>query len=302
MTTSDDASRVKDTLLAAGWHDAFAGYAESGIDVSGFGEVALQYANDAEGTLLRLELHSVGPDGVPELHFHVTDTNDAGPDFVLRFENNLDAVLAAIVSVQDTLTLETINDGPLGAILDVCPRTFHVRDGRLRTIRPSDAANDAFQHGIEHAREGRMEEASSEFEKVLELCEDHEPAAQALIEVSRELGDHDAMLRAAETWTELAGDTDAEPHLYRSIALQKLGRLPEALDAIDQAVVLDVTDGTVHYQRACVLALSNRSEDAIAAVAAALANAPDLADEIGEDDDLASLRGTPTFDSLVSGN
>lgn len=302
MAASDDAARIKSTLSSAGWHDAFDGYAESGINVSGFGEVALQYANDADDTLLRLEFHAAGPDGVPEIHFHVTDEDDVGPDFVLRFGERLDAVLAAIVSVQDKLTLETINEGPLATILDVCPRMYHVRDGRLRTIRPSDAATETFQIGIEHAREGRMQEAAGAFEKVLDLCEDHEPAAQALIEVSRELGDHDAMLRAAETWCELAGDDQAEPHLYRSIALQKLDRLGDALAAIDQALIIDVGDGTLHYQRACVLALSKREQDAITSVASALSSAPDLLDEIATDDDLASLRGDPAFDSLISGN
>jgi tetratricopeptide (TPR) repeat protein len=302
MTTSEDAARIKRTLLVAGWHDAFEGYAEAGIEVSGFGEVALQYANEAEDTLLRLEFHSQGPDGVPEIHLHVTDESDVGPDFVMRFGDNLDALLATIIEVQDTLTLETINDGALGRILDACPRTYHLRDGRLRTIRPSPEASDAFQLGIEHAREARMEDAAVAFAKVLELCEDHEPAAQALVEVSRELGDHEAMLRAADVWCALAASDEPEPQLYRSIALQKCGRLADALGAVERALAIDDTDGTLHYQRACVLALSARTDEAIAAVTRALACDPDLVDEIDADDDLQSLRGNVAFDSLLSGN
>ena len=71
--------------------------------MGGFGALALQYQG-ASGHLLRLEHHTC--DG--SVHFHVTDDSDTGADFVLFPEGRETDLLSAIVSIQDDLTLETL--------------------------------------------------------------------------------------------------------------------------------------------------------------------------------------------------
>lgn len=300
MPTTADVARIKETLVAAGWRDAVAGYAEAGIEVQGFGELALQYENKAAATLLRLEFHREGPDGVPELHLHVTDADDVGPDFVLRPAGSMDEVVGVLVAVQDELTVETINDGPIAKLLDVCPSMYFVHDRRLRTIRPSAEATAAFEEGVEHADAGRLAEAAQAFGRTLELCGDHEGAAHGLTQVARISGDYAAMLRGAERWCALVGEDEAEPWLLLSIALQQVGRRGDALEVIEVALAIDETNGNHHYQHACLLALEGRRDESVAAVALALECEPELAAEMAEDDDLRSLRGMTEFDALVT--
>jgi hypothetical protein len=123
------ADRIRARLIAAGWSDAIERLEKNGITVTGFGDTALQYRNDAKSTLLRLEYHSTGAEG-PELHFHITDDTDRGHDFVFRPRGHPDDAISAIVAVQGDLTRETI-DPLFSRILDVCPDSYVLAQGTL---------------------------------------------------------------------------------------------------------------------------------------------------------------------------
>jgi tetratricopeptide (TPR) repeat protein len=298
MERTPEGTLVDETLRAAGWIDVLEGYARTGIEVSGLGEVALQYPNDARKTLLRLEHHAKGPDGVPELHFHVTDERDVGPDLVLRPRQNLREVLDTIVALQGDITLANLNDGPISRLLDVCPETYFALNGRLRTIRPSPEVAVIFEEAVRLANAEDFAAAAEKLERALALCPDHDRAAGALAEVARALEDYPRMLRAADVWCDLTPD-ETEPHCLRSIALQNLRRFDEALVAIDEAIAIDDADARLHWQRACVLALAGRPDESIGAIETVLACDPEVRSDIAEDDDFASLRAMPAFQKLV---
>jgi tellurite resistance protein len=115
---------IAERLLASGWTDPLKELRDAGIGVSGFGALALQY-ECPNGHLLRLEHHTC--DG--SLHFHVTDATDNGPDYVIFAEGReLDAV-GAIVALQDSVSVETL-DQHLPA-LSRLGRVCVTRDGEL---------------------------------------------------------------------------------------------------------------------------------------------------------------------------
>ncbi|MDB4939476.1 MAG: hypothetical protein JWP87_6448 [Labilithrix sp.] len=94
---------IADTLVPRGWVDPMQSLRDAGISVSGFGALALQYESP-KGHLLRVEHHTC--DG--SIHFHVTDDSDGGSDLVLFPDGRAKDVLAAIVAMQDEVTLESI--------------------------------------------------------------------------------------------------------------------------------------------------------------------------------------------------
>ncbi len=102
---NDATRRIVATLTAAGWFDPMKQLRDAGITVSGFGAVALQYQS-ANGHLLRLEHHTCDD----SIHFHVTDESDTGADFVLLPDAREDEVIAAIVEMQDVISLENLDE------------------------------------------------------------------------------------------------------------------------------------------------------------------------------------------------
>lgn len=109
-------------LLGSGWSDPMAQLRAAGIHVEGFGALALQYESPTKH-VLRVEHHTC--DG--SLHFHVTDELDVGADFVLYALGSVDALLDALVAMQDRVTLESLESEirPLMAVARVCA----IRDG-----------------------------------------------------------------------------------------------------------------------------------------------------------------------------
>ncbi|MBP0597131.1 glycosyltransferase family protein [Herbaspirillum sp. LeCh32-8] len=66
--------------------------------------------------------------------------------------------------------------------------------------------------------------------------------------------------------------------MCEAIALRAAGQLPQAVDALDQALALDAGFIPAHMQRADLLAQAGRHADAVAACEACLEIAPDFAD------------------------
>lgn len=297
MTLDADAVLVDTTMRGAGWVGAFDGFAGTDVQVSGFGEVALQLPNEEAHALLRLEYHAKGPDGVQELHFHVSDESDSGVDFVLRAPGQLADVLAAIVAVQQQLSLDTVGE-IVPSIADVCAEAYIVRDGHLQRIKRDPAVRAEFGRAVDLANEGSFEEALASFEKVIAADPEHEVAFEYAAQVSRELGDFPRMARIAAAWCEAYPESTA-PWLSVSIALQNMKELPTALEMIDHAIELDEDDGTLHYQRACVLALSGHASESLASIRDALEREPALREDIASDADLAILRDNTEFRALT---
>jgi tellurite resistance protein len=125
----DDAARVKRALLAKGWIDPFAALRGAGVVVSGGGD-AFQFAN-AAGHLVRLE-HYVEHRA---FELHVTDARDAGADYACEYGDALDATLAAIVAVQDTVTLANVA-AAAKRVAAVCPTVYCTSDGEMERVTP----------------------------------------------------------------------------------------------------------------------------------------------------------------------
>jgi tetratricopeptide (TPR) repeat protein len=82
--------------------------------------------------------------------------------------------------------------------------------------------------------------------------------------------------------------------------LTRLGRLEEGLAADQRLVRLAPRDPTVHYNLACSLALLGRSEAALDALGRAIALGYRDTEHLLGDDDLASLRTLPRFQTLLA--
>ena len=98
---------IADRLKGAGWEDPMQSLRDAGIGVGGFGALALQY-DAPSGRVLRLEHHTC--DG--SIHLHVADdstgASEAGRELVLYPDEKEQEMLAAIVSMQDNVTLENL--------------------------------------------------------------------------------------------------------------------------------------------------------------------------------------------------
>ncbi|CAN5925028.1 hypothetical protein BH11MYX4_BH11MYX4_30930 [soil metagenome] len=114
-----------------GWVDPMHSLRDAGITVSGFGAMALQYESPT-GHLLRLEHHTC--DG--SIHLHVTDEEESGTDLVIAAEGKERELLDAIVSVQNDLTLDNLDD-QLPKLLRVARVSVRRGEDLVELERPS---------------------------------------------------------------------------------------------------------------------------------------------------------------------
>lgn len=163
-------------------------------------------------------------------------------------------------------------------------------------IRPN--AQKAFARGVKLAEREKHAEARRVFQEVVALEPSFEPGHEYASLMSRELGDLDAMLESSLARCKLFPKS-ADAWMDVSIARQNLGEHRRALTAIERAIELDSANGTLEYQRACVLAVAGKSAESLRAIAKALKMDSALADDIREDDDFESLRATAAFQKLV---
>jgi uncharacterized tellurite resistance protein B-like protein len=108
---------IEKELTQRGWVDPMQSLRDAGVALSGFGALALQYESP-NGHLLRVEHHTC--DG--SLHLHVTDESETGTDLVLFPEGRERELLSALTTMQDVITLETLDThiGTLRGVARVC--------------------------------------------------------------------------------------------------------------------------------------------------------------------------------------
>lgn len=107
--THDDEPNATTELIASelrnhGWVDPMQSLRDAGISLSGFGALALEHEAPG-GRRLRVEHHTC--DG--SLHLHVNDESEEGTDLVLYPDGREKELLALLVSMQDEITLEGLD-------------------------------------------------------------------------------------------------------------------------------------------------------------------------------------------------
>jgi serine/threonine protein kinase/Tfp pilus assembly protein PilF len=154
-----------------------------------------------------------------------------------------------------------------------------------------------FQHG-------QMAEAARWFEDAARVEENFEArffAAQAYEAQGRREEAAAAYLRAleaAERRLELHPD-DPRAATMRAVSLCRLGEPAEGLEWARRALEIDPGDAGVRYNVACLYALENRREEAIACLEECVRLGFGNVEWIERDPDLASLRDDPRFAALI---
>ena len=108
---------IEEELVRHGWVDPMQSLRDAGVALSGFGALALQYESP-NGHLLRVEHHTCNG----SLHLHVTDESESGTDLVLFPDGRESELVSALASMQDAITLETLDAhiGVLNSVARVC--------------------------------------------------------------------------------------------------------------------------------------------------------------------------------------
>ncbi|HSQ63844.1 MAG TPA: hypothetical protein VLM85_11545 [Polyangiaceae bacterium] len=156
----------------------------------------------------------------------------------------------------------------------------------------NDAADAAGSDDYAKARtmfEAALGYVRAHGEECAALSLDAEQVLRNLAICAQQLEDYEAMLRATTELIELGGDDGIG---LNAIALHQLGRLDLALERIDEAIARSPLDADWHQERACILLVQGRKEDAMQSVGAALARGIRLEDLLN-DSDLAVLADDP---------
>ena len=93
--------------------------------------------------------------------------------------------------------------------------------------------------------------------------------------------------------------TFVEPYDVMAMVHRKQSRWSAALKAADQALNLDAEDSEAHYQRACALARLGRVKEAMSALEKSVELNPEQADYIADEADLKALSALPAFKKLL---
>ena len=158
--------------------------------------------------------------------------------------------------------------------------------------------------GTVYYSQQRYKEAAAAYQKAIELRPGHALLHINLGDAYRHLSQREEASRAYERAIELfASDLSVNPRNASALSLRalchaRLGRLDRAREDAEQAVAMSPSDPDVLYQRAAVLALAGRKPDALRALSRALDRGYSAA-LARDDEDLASLRGSSEFESLL---
>jgi len=91
----------------------------------------------------------------------------------------------------------------------------------------------------------------------------------------------------------------AESHVVMSTVHRKQSHWAAALKAADVAISIEPEDPDAHYERACALARLGRLKEAMSAIQKTLELDPDYATWMGDEADLKPLASLPEFKKLL---
>ncbi len=111
-------------------------------------------------------------------------------------------------------------------------------------------------------------------------------------------GKYALALPLLQTAIQLGKDWD-EPYIALALLNRKQSRFAAALKAADQAIALDDEDGEAQYERACALARLGRIKEAMSALEKAVQLYPDQAEWMANEKDLKALAKLPSFKKLL---
>jgi tetratricopeptide (TPR) repeat protein len=184
---------------------------------------------------LAIALLELGQHGDAEEHFRRAVASDP-------------SCAAAHLGLGKALYFQDRNEDALGPLGEAC------------RLEPGSASN-SFHLGNALERVGRLDEAIARFDAVIALDPAREEAYDAKCGILAGRGDHEGVLRCRASAAELAPGVAAF-HRKLGVALCKLGRRTDALDAIRRAVDLDRGDADARALLAWLLATSEDPADA----------------------------------------
>jgi tetratricopeptide (TPR) repeat protein len=146
-------------------------------------------------------------------------------------------------------------------------------------MRPAAGRGDlaVFQQAVKAHREGRREEARRGYRKLLAADPRHLDALRLCASLDLQAGDAATALALYDQAVKIAPGR-ADVWNDRGVALQRLGRLDDALADLQECVRLDPGSAEALYNRGNVLALLERREEALVSYAEAVRLKPDHAE------------------------
>ncbi len=84
------------------------------------------------------------------------------------------------------------------------------------------------------------------------------------------------------------------------LSLYKIKDYQDALRQFDIATKISPTSSSAHYNKACMLSILRRTDEAVAALENALILDPNLKGSASQDGDLANIRGTTKFQKIIA--
>jgi tetratricopeptide (TPR) repeat protein len=146
-------------------------------------------------------------------------------------------------------------------------------------MRPAAGRGDlaVFQQAVKAHREGRREEARRGYRKLLAADPRHLDALRLCASLDLQAGDAATALALYDQAVKIAPGR-ADVWNDRGVALQRLGRLDDALADLQESVRLDPGSAEALYNRGNVLALLERREEALVSYAEAVRLKPDHAE------------------------
>jgi tetratricopeptide (TPR) repeat protein len=171
-------------------------------------------------------------------------------------------------------------------------------------------AERELSRGVELFQGGRVKDAVLAFEAALATgIRDGEILPVILKDLASALQQDRSWERMLEVTTSYVAHADAtaedhdlvaDAYGLHAIALQHVGRLEDALAAVNTGIAAKPIDTFLLWEKACVLVLRGERANALAVLEEVVTIDPDLKAGISADEDFATLRDDATFRGLVA--
>jgi tetratricopeptide (TPR) repeat protein len=171
-------------------------------------------------------------------------------------------------------------------------------------------AERELSRGVELFEDGRVREAAVAFEAALATgVRDGKILPVILKDLASALQQDRSWERMLEVTTSYVAHADATPGNHElvadayglhAIALQHVGRLEDALVAVNTGIAAKPIDTFLLWEKACVLVLRGDRASALAVLEEVVTIDPDLKTGISRDEDFVTLRDDATFRSLIA--